>query len=155
MTWPLVAGLVIAAVPVRLGRLRRGCRGARSETSNVSFDETTVLMFLYIGGFVLQMLGVALVVREIADDVRAARAIQQRADEGTSAPQGIAFQRPGVSGYIGGIAGQHMAQTAHNIDSFREFTAERSEGIRWRIVGVGLFVIGAVMALAASLVATL
>jgi hypothetical protein len=117
-------------------------------------SETAVLVVLYIAGFALQIYGVILVVLEIADDVRAARAIRERQD----APSPPAVVRgspaPGIEVEIGGFAGAHLAQTAYNIDSFRDFTAERlSEGLRRRMVGVGLFVLGAVVGLLANLLA--
>jgi hypothetical protein len=119
-------------------------------------SETAWLVTLYVLGFALQIAGVVLVVIEITEDVRAAQAIKERADAPDASPQGVVGSAPGVEMYVGGLAGAFMAQTAQNVDSFRTFTAERlSGGLRRRVLGVALIILGAIAGFAANLIAVL
>jgi hypothetical protein len=126
-----------------------------------AIHETAALLMLYGVGFALQMAGVFLVVQEITNDLRAAVAIKTREDESPTAPPKTIkreIQEEGVFGTleVGGLGIEQQLQTAHSIDSFREFTAERLVGgSRGRVDGVVLFVVGAFVGLAANLVAVL
>ena len=106
-----------------------------------ALSEACLLASLYIVAFGAQLVGVGLVVWEIRDDVRAARALKER---------------PALSAHLGGIGLQGLVQAARESDSFRDFTADRlSRGLGRRIWGVVLFLVGAGVGLAANLVATL
>ncbi len=119
-------------------------------------SETAWLVTLYVLGFAFQIAGVVLVVMEINQDIRAAQAIKKRTDALEASPEGVAGSAPGVEMYIGGLAGAFMAQTAQNVDSFRDFTAQRlSGGLRRRVAGVALIVLGAMAGLAGNLIAVL
>ena len=104
------------------------------------------LKALFIGGFVFQVVGVGLVVKEILGDYRAARAIMEKDAE--PLPRTALY---GVK--AGGRPGGAVGEMLERGDSFRRFYAERMEGgLRDRIVGVVLFVIGAIVVLAADLI---
>jgi hypothetical protein len=110
-----------------------------------------VAITLFIVGFLLQLAGIVLVVLDIRDDLRAAQEIQERPPD---APREVIMSTPQVEHRIGGALGGLLGAQEQAIDTFRIFTAERLAGdLGRRILGVVLFVLGAVMSLAANIVA--
>jgi hypothetical protein len=112
-----------------------------------------VLIGLYSAGFVLAIAGILLIVREILDDVRAARTLRERQDA-PNPPTAITTSVPGrpVEISVGGAGMQPLIQGMYQADSFRDFVAERlGGGLRRRWLGVGLIIIGAILNLVADI----
>ena len=60
----------------------------------------------------------------------------------------------GMEIHIGGELGEKVGRTARDTDTFKAFVMERLTGnLRWRVVGVVLFVLGATLDLAINLLA--
>jgi hypothetical protein len=110
------------------------------------------LIALYSVGFLLQIAGVALIVREIANDFRVAKAIRDKADA-PEPPTAVTAERGGIRASIGGLGMQPLIRGMYEADSFRLFMADRlSAGLGLRVLGVVLFVAGAAVDFAANLV---
>jgi hypothetical protein len=106
------------------------------------------LVSLYLAGFACEFGGVVLVAVEIWRDIGTAKKLV----EPQPVPQGIAHESPGVQTFIGGAFGQVLAGTMQGIDTFREFALERlTGGIRLRVLGVVLILLGAILGLIANI----
>lgn len=116
--------------------------------------ETCLLLILYGAGFALQIGGVVLVVLDIRDDRKTATRLADKAEQAKSATHVEIDQGP-VTMRIGGAMGAFQAQMASATDSFSEFVHDRLTGRQTRkLVGVGLVLLGAFVALAANVIAT-
>jgi hypothetical protein len=129
----------------------------------LSHDRRVWAMSLFIVAFLLELAGVVLVAREIRGDVLAAKRLAEPdpdPPQAISVPEGTPWPgSPGVtvSGEVfGGLVGGIVAQSIKNVDMFGQFTIERLAGnLRWRVVGVALIVLGAIVGLIANLVAVM
>jgi hypothetical protein len=121
----------------------------------VAGENSDLLITLYSGGFLLQIAGIWLIVKEIVNDFRVARSIRDRTDA-PDPPTEIRTVGPGFESRIGGIGLQPLIRGMYEADSFRTFMAERlSGGLRLRVLGVVLFLAGASVAFAANLISAL
>ena len=118
--------------------------------------ETCVLLTLYGVGFVLQVTGAVLVVRDVLDDQRTAQKLAADAEQ-TKGLTGVRTEHGGgVSTFVGGAAGQALAQTMAATDTFAAFVQARLSGRQPRkLLGVALVLLGAFVGLGGNLVATL
>jgi hypothetical protein len=105
--------------------------------------------------FRTSIVGVGLIVKEIVNDWRAARDIEEKADA-PDAPHTVPVQAPGVTGTMGGLGMAPLIRGMYEADSFRAFIAARLRGgLRLRILGVLLFVAGATLEYVAALISAL
>jgi hypothetical protein len=113
--------------------------------------ETCLLLGLYVAAFALQVVGVVLVVLDIRDDRQAAKTL---AEASKSTKQLTEIQKGDV--IVGGMMGAALAQASATADTFAEFVSERLTSRQDRkLLGVALVLLGALVGLAANLIATL
>jgi hypothetical protein len=107
------------------------------------------LVGLYLAGAACELGGVILVAVEIWRDVLAARKLAAPRET----PSEVRYSpNPNVEFVYGGGLGQILGGTLQNVDTFREFTLDRlTEGLRLRILGVALILLGAVVGLVANI----